>query len=77
MALLIREDSSPVRRRRKRSRSIATDMSSASNDVHELGLFTTDEMRRCFSEAGLTIAEYDPVGLIGRGLFVATAAPEE
>jgi SAM-dependent methyltransferase len=43
-------------------------------EVHELGLFTTDEMRRCFGEAGLTIAEYDPVGLTGRGLFVATAA---
>ena len=43
-------------------------------EEHRLGLFTTAEMRRCFSEAGLTVAEYDPVGLIGRGLFVARAA---
>jgi SAM-dependent methyltransferase len=42
------------------------------HEVHELGLFTTDEMLGCFRDAGLE-AEYDPVGLIGRGLYVARA----
>jgi SAM-dependent methyltransferase len=42
-------------------------------EVHELGLFTTDEMLRSFEAAGL-VAEHDPRGLIGRGLFVARAA---
>lgn len=44
-------------------------------EVHELGLFTTEEMGRCFAEAGLPVVEYDPQGLIGRGLFVARAGP--
>ena len=39
-------------------------------EVHELGMFTQDEMERCFEEAGLS-AEYDPVGISGRGLYVA------
>jgi SAM-dependent methyltransferase len=42
-------------------------------EVHELGLFTTDEMLRSFEAAGL-VAEHDPRGLAGRGLFVARAA---
>jgi SAM-dependent methyltransferase len=43
------------------------------SEVHELGLFTTEELRGSFQEAGLR-AEYDPTGLTGRGLFVAKAA---
>ena len=39
-------------------------------EVHELGMFTQDEMESCFEEAGLS-AEYDPVGITGRGLYVA------
>jgi SAM-dependent methyltransferase len=43
------------------------------SEVHELGLFTTDEMLRTFDAAGL-VAEHDARGLTGRGLFVARAA---
>jgi ubiquinone/menaquinone biosynthesis C-methylase UbiE len=42
------------------------------SEVHQLGLFTPDEMRAAFDGAGLT-ATFDPVGLTGRGLWVATA----
>jgi SAM-dependent methyltransferase len=42
-------------------------------EVHELGLFTTDEQLRAFEDAGLT-ATHDPVGVDGRGLFVARQA---
>ncbi len=42
-------------------------------EIHELGLFTTEEMLACFAEAGLA-AQHDPVGLTGRGLFIARAA---
>jgi SAM-dependent methyltransferase len=45
-------------------------------EVHELGLFTAQEMQRCFAEAGLAVVEHDPEGLTGRGLFVARAATE-
>jgi SAM-dependent methyltransferase len=41
-------------------------------EVHELGLFTTDEQLRAFEEVGLQ-ATHDPVGVDGRGLFVARA----
>jgi len=40
------------------------------SEVHELGLFTVEEMAAALEEAGLH-AEYDPVGLSGRGLWVA------
>jgi ubiquinone/menaquinone biosynthesis C-methylase UbiE len=38
---------------------------------HELGLFTTAELREAFRQAGFTSVEYDAQGLTGRGLFVA------
>jgi len=41
-------------------------------EVHELGLLTTEEMARCFRDAGLE-PEYDAAGPSGRGLFVARA----
>lgn len=40
------------------------------SEVHELGLFTTEEMRHAFQAAGLEV-DYDPDGLTGRGLFIA------
>jgi SAM-dependent methyltransferase len=42
-------------------------------EVHELGLFTTEEMLDCFRQAGL-IATHDPQGVDGRGLFLARVA---
>jgi predicted TPR repeat methyltransferase len=40
------------------------------SEVHELGLFTTEEMMQAFHAAGLDV-EHDPEGLTGRGLFIA------
>jgi SAM-dependent methyltransferase len=40
------------------------------SEIHELGLFTTEEMTECFRRAGLR-AEHDPEGPYGRGLFLA------
>ncbi len=40
------------------------------SEVHQLGLLTTEEMVACFAAAGLA-ADHDPVGITGRGLFVA------
>jgi SAM-dependent methyltransferase len=37
---------------------------------HTLGLFTVDEMKRAFSEAGLKV-RYDERGIFGRGLYIA------
>jgi SAM-dependent methyltransferase len=42
-------------------------------ETHELGLFTKDEMLHAFEQAGL-IAEHDPQGIFGRGLYVARKA---
>ncbi len=43
------------------------------SELHELGLFTLEEMQACFRAARLA-ADYDPVGLTERGLYVARAA---
>jgi ubiquinone/menaquinone biosynthesis C-methylase UbiE len=43
-------------------------------EVHELGLFTQEEMMASFREAGLATT-YDSSGLTGRGLYVARIAP--
>lgn len=40
-------------------------------EEHVTGQFTVDEHLAAFADAGLT-AEYDPEGLMGRGLYVAT-----
>lgn len=39
-------------------------------EIHELGLFTVDEMMECFQKAGLT-AIYNEEGLSGRGLYIS------
>jgi SAM-dependent methyltransferase len=44
------------------------------SEVHELGLFTTEEMMHACRDAGLDV-QHDPEGLIGRGLFIARSAP--
>jgi SAM-dependent methyltransferase len=46
-------------------------------EVHELGLFTPEEMSRCFADAGLSVVEHDAKGLDGRGLFIARPADAE
>ena len=43
------------------------------SELHELGLFTVEEMLAGFREAGLD-ATHDPLGPYGRGLFLARAA---
>jgi SAM-dependent methyltransferase len=42
-------------------------------EVHELGLFTNQELMTTFRAAGLA-PEYDPKGFANRGLYVAVAA---
>jgi SAM-dependent methyltransferase len=40
------------------------------HEIHELGLFTQEELMEAFRTAGLD-ATYDPIGLMNRGLYVA------
>jgi SAM-dependent methyltransferase len=40
------------------------------SERHEMALFTDDEYKLAFEDAGL-IAEHDPQGLTGRGLYIA------
>jgi SAM-dependent methyltransferase len=39
-------------------------------EIHEMGLFTPEEMTACFEAAGLHV-RFDPDGLTGRGLYIA------
>ncbi len=39
-------------------------------EVHELGLFTEEEMKTCFFEAGFMV-DFDPHGPYGRGIYLA------
>jgi hypothetical protein len=41
---------------------------------HEMGLFAVAEMMAAFEHAGLEVS-FDPVGLIGRGLYVGRQPP--
>ena len=40
------------------------------SERHEAGLFTVDEMKSCFEEAGLSV-EHEPEGIFGRGIYTA------
>lgn len=44
---------------------------SRTQEVHELGLFTIEQMVACFEDAGLTV-RYEEPGFCGRGLYVAS-----
>lgn len=44
------------------------------SEQHELGLFTTQQIEETLRREGFTVI-YDPVGLRGRGLFIATKPP--
>jgi SAM-dependent methyltransferase len=46
------------------------DRTRRAHEVHELGLFTSSEMKETFRRAGLLV-KHDPVGLTDRGLYVA------
>lgn len=40
------------------------------SETHELALFTTEETMLCFEKSGFRVS-YEPIGLCGRGLYVA------
>jgi SAM-dependent methyltransferase len=40
------------------------------SEVHSMGVFSVDEMRSAFRDAHLDV-EYDPEGLMGRGMYIA------
>ena len=42
-------------------------------ETEQLGLFTYDEIKQAFEAAGFQV-QFDPEGLIGRGLYIARAA---
>ena len=42
-------------------------------EFHEMGLFTNDQYRAAFRDAGLTV-RHDPDGLMGRGLYIGLKA---
>jgi SAM-dependent methyltransferase len=46
-------------------------------EVHELGLFTQEEMLEALRAGGFHEVDFDPDGLTGRGLYVARAHPPE
>jgi SAM-dependent methyltransferase len=43
-------------------------------ETHELGLFTRQDLADSLSAAGFVDVAYDPEGLMGRGMFTASAA---
>ena len=43
-------------------------------EVHELGLFTHEELTAACHHAGLELVHHDSIGLCGRGLYAATIA---
>ncbi len=40
-------------------------------EVHELGLFTEEEMFEALRAGGFQEVEFDPEGITGRGLYIA------
>lgn len=44
-------------------------------EPHAMGLWTIEEYRAAMRSTGVAV-EYDPIGLIGRGLFIGVAATE-
>ena len=56
-----------------RLRDHRSDGTRHAHEVHELGLFTAEELLQAFRAAGLD-ATHDPKGLSDRGLFAATVA---